>query len=397
VTRVVVLTETSGWGGTEVNTLGVIEALAAAGHEVTHLQIGHDVYRQVGPPPVGTYQTEAVPVAPYRNLRFPPLGWWLRLLRPLRPDVVVLSKGGFDLRSAALDVAARAVARRYVTLEHHPAALPPPRTSRRHLGGLVPGLALWWWRQYGLERVRGRAHVAAPHRVITDSRRVTDLLVRYYGLDLGKTFLVPWGVDPAVFAFRAEPRAELRARWAIPPAALVLGSVGRLEPVKAPERAVRAFAAVRRRLPALDAWLVLAGTGSQLEPVRALAVELGVADRVVTPGFVARAADALAALDVYVMPSREEGLGMALLEAMACERACVAMHSGGPADILTRPELGWLTPADDEPAFTDAVLAAVRRDAPDRAAMGRAARAHVERHFGFARQVGQVAELVATV
>jgi glycosyltransferase involved in cell wall biosynthesis len=72
------------------------------------------------------------------------------------------------------------------------------------------------------------------------------------------------------------------------------------------------------------------------------------------------------------------------------------MHSGGPADILTRPELGWLTPADDEPAFTDAVLAAVRRDAPDRAAMGRAARAHVERHFDFARQVGRMAELVVT-
>jgi glycosyltransferase involved in cell wall biosynthesis len=337
-----------------------------------------------------------VPIAPYRNLRSAPLGWWLRLLRPLKPDVLVLSKGAFDLRSAALDLAARIVARRYVTVEHHPAALPPPRTSRRHLGGLVPGLALWWWRYYGLERVRGRAHVAAPHRVITDSRRVTDLLVRYYRLDLSKTFLVPWGVDPAVFAFRAEARAELRARWSIPPAALVLGSVGRLEPVKAPERAVRAFAAVRRHLPALDTWLVLAGTGSQLEPVRSLAADLGVADRVITPGFVARAADALAALDVYVMPSREEGLGMALLEAMACERACVAMHSGGPADILTRPELGWLTPADDEPAFTDAVLAAVRRDASGRAAMGRAARAHVKQHFDFARQVGRVAELVVS-
>ena len=396
MTRVVFLTETEGWGGTEVNTLGVIEALAAAGHEVTNVQVGHDTYRQLGPAPVGQYRTESVPVAPYGNLRHPPLGWWVRLLRPLRPDVVVLSKGAFDLYSLSLDVAARAVARRYVVMEHHPVPPLPPRASRRHLGGLVPGLGLWWWRHHGVTEVRGRVHVAASHRVITDSRFVTDLLVRRYGLSRRKTFLVPCGVDPATFRFRADARAELRTQWGIPADALVVGSVGRLEHVKAPDRAVRAFADVRRRLPDDDLRLLLAGTGSQLEPVRALAAELGVADRLVTPGFVPAAAAALTALDIYMMPSREEGLGIALLEAMACERACVAMHSGGPGDILTAPTLGWLTPPDDEPAFADALLSAARVGPAARAAMGQAARAHVDAHFNVARQVGRMAELIVT-
>jgi glycosyltransferase involved in cell wall biosynthesis len=128
--------------------------------------------------------------------------------------------------------------------------------------------------------------------------------------------------------------------------------------------------------------------------MRTLAGELGIADRVVLPGFVEDAAEALSALDVYLMPSRSEGLGMALIEAMACERSCVAMNSGGPGEILTDPSLGWLTPADDVAAFTRALLTAVDEDGAARAARGRRARAHVVARFDERRQTGRVAGLI---
>lgn len=385
--RIVVVTQPAGWGGTEVNTVGVVRELAARGHAVTVLQLGDDVYDRYLSTPQ-PFATVTVPMPePLEHLS---VRWWCRLLRGCRPDVVVLSKGAFDIQAPALDLAVRLLARRYVLLEHHPATPPPARSSRRHLGGLLPGLALWWWRK----QLPRRLHLRAAHRIITDSAFVTDILAEHYALPRARAVCVPWGIDVTRFTFRADARQRLRDGWGLPPEALVVGSVGRLAVVKGPDRALRAFAALREARPALPAWLVLAGEGPEAEAMRTLAEELGIADRVVLPGFVEDAAEALSALDVYLMPSRSEGLGMALIEAMACERSCVAMNSGGPGEILTDPSLGWLTPADDVAAFTVALLTAVEEDEAARAARGRRARAHVVARFDERRQTGRVAGLI---
>jgi glycosyltransferase involved in cell wall biosynthesis len=385
--RVVVLTHANAWGGTEINTLGVARSLAAHGHEVTILQLGHALYDRyvAAPRPFGTVAV-TLPV-PFDDL---PIRWWRRLLRPYRPDVLLLSKGGFGIQTPALDVAARLHARRYILLEHHPADPPPPRSSRRHLGGLVPGLALWWWRQ----QLAQRLHLRMAHRVITDSEFVTGLLAEHYALPRARAALVHCGIDVDAFEFREQARRRLREQWGIPADALVLGAVGRLVQVKGYDRALRSLRALREARPSLALRFVLAGEGPEREPLLQLASELGVADLVALPGFVADAADALSALDVYLMPSRAEGLGMALLEAMACERVCVAINSGGPAEILTDATLGWLTPADDEDAFTAALCDAVALSADERAALGRRARAHVMANFDGRRQAELVAQLV---
>jgi glycosyltransferase involved in cell wall biosynthesis len=393
--RIIVLTNCDQWGGTEINTLGVIDALSACGHEVTLLQIGHDTYDRWGPGSTNGHRSVSVSMAPYHNFNSLPFGWWRRLLREWAPDVCVLSKGWFEMRSPGLDLAARLGLRRFVVIEHHPAEPMLPRTTWRRLGGRMrkPDPQWWrWWRHY----LGTRLHTAAPHRVISDSRFTADVLHTHYSLARGKTFVIHPGVDPRAFTFRSGARAELRAQWGIPGDALVLGSVGRLEPVKGLDRSVRAFAEVTREYPGSPAWLLLAGNGAERERLMTLAGELGVADRVVFPGYVEHAADALAVLDCYLMPSREEGFGIALIEAMACERVCVAMDSGGPRDILTDPSLGWITPADDQAAFTEAVCAAVSLDADARRAMGRAARAHVEQHFDRGRQTRRIADLIVT-
>jgi glycosyltransferase involved in cell wall biosynthesis len=72
------------------------------------------------------------------------------------------------------------------------------------------------------------------------------------------------------------------------------------------------------------------------------------------------------------------------------------MNSGGPQDILTDPSLGWLTPANAQEPFTEAALAAARLGDAERRAMGRAARAHVEAHFDYAKQMRRIAELIVT-
>ena len=386
--RVSILTYApSGWGGTEVNTLGFARALAADGHSVALVQLGHRVYREHIDANEAVELRDVDPPAPLNAI---PFGWWRRLLRSLEPDVCALSKGGFEVRAPALDLAAHVSARRYVLIEHHPAEALPPRTSSRHLGGLVPGIGLWWWREF----LPAWFHLRLADRVITDSEHVTSVLESSFRLDRSKTFCVHPGIDAGRVAFRPCSRDRLRTAWGIPDDAVVIGSVARLVPVKALDRAVRAVADLHAQRVHPSLWLVIGGDGPERASLRQLAAELGVADRVVTPGYVPDVADALSAFDVFVMPSREEGFGITLLEAMACERVSVAMNSGGPAEIITNDLLGWLTPADDQEAFVAGVRQAVLLSADERRMMGARARSHVVDDFSRETQMRRLARLI---
>jgi glycosyltransferase involved in cell wall biosynthesis len=377
----------SGWGGTEVNTIGFARALVTEGHDVTLVQLGHHEYRDRVVAGDGIVLKDVELPARLHDVTF---AWWRRLLGSLKPDIFALSKGGFEIRSTRLDLVARLAARKYVLLEHHPAAPLPPRTSTRHLGGLIGGMGIWWWREF-LPRW---FHLWLADRVITDSEHVTSILASSFHLDRAKTFCVHPGIDPDQIAYRDRAGSELRSEWGIPSDALVLGSVGRLAPVKALDRTLYAFAALKAQGSERPCWLVIAGDGPDRESLGKLAEELGIAGHVAFPGYVRDAADALSALDVFLMPSREEGFGIALLEAMACERVCVAMNSGGPGEILADDSLGWLTPPDDQEAFVEALRRAMLLDANERRVMGAKARAHVIANFSRETQMRRLARLI---
>jgi glycosyltransferase involved in cell wall biosynthesis len=121
---------------------------------------------------------------------------------------------------------------------------------------------------------------------------------------------------------------------------------------------------------------------SLAEDMRADAEARGLADRVTFTGPVQNVHDYLRAADVFVLPSRREGLPVALMEAMACALPSVASRLPGSTDTLIEGGLsGLLVPPGDVAAFAEAV--SVILTAPDRAVrMGTAARATVSRHFG---------------
>jgi glycosyltransferase involved in cell wall biosynthesis len=94
------------------------------------------------------------------------------------------------------------------------------------------------------------------------------------------------------------------------------------------------------------------------------------------------------------MPSRFEGLGLALLEAMASGCCPVVMGVGGIRDIVTDPALGWMAPAGDREAFQRGMQAALDLGPDGRAAMGARARQHVLQHFRAAEQYAKLADLI---
>lgn len=146
-------------------------------------------------------------------------------------------------------------------------------------------------------------------------------------------------------------RETARARLRCPTAGPLIGVVGRVEPWKGQDLALRMLAQLTVRLPA--AQLVLIGAQRSATwpefgaEVAALANELELADRVVFAGHIGDASVLLPALDVLVCASREEGFGLAAVEAMAAGVPIVSTRCGGPADVVEDGRTGLLVPTED--------------------------------------------------
>jgi glycosyltransferase involved in cell wall biosynthesis len=191
---------------------------------------------------------------------------------------------------------------------------------------------------------------------------------------------VPLGIErPAPLSQASGAAAgQQRAAFGLPEQAFVLTTIGRVVARKASEQLPRMLAAARRP----NLYLLVVGDGPRLASVRALAAELGVADRIRFLGQVTEAEKlrVLAASDLFVSTSQHEGFGLVFLEAMAFGLPIVCYDRGGQTDFLSTPDTGSVVRLNDLEAFTAAVceLAA----APERcAAIRRHNLAAVEEFF----------------
>ncbi|HEX9094368.1 MAG TPA: glycosyltransferase, partial [Coriobacteriia bacterium] len=127
--------------------------------------------------------------------------------------------------------------------------------------------------------------------------------------------------------------------------------VGNMVPVKGVPTLLDAFSRVRDA--GVADRLVLVGDGPLRAELEVRAGELGVREAVTFTGRLSQAdvALAMAAADVFVLPSLNEGLSVALLEAMACGTPCVASSVGGVPEVLDDPACGRLVPPDDAEAL----------------------------------------------
>jgi glycosyltransferase involved in cell wall biosynthesis len=144
----------------------------------------------------------------------------------------------------------------------------------------------------------------------------------------GRWRVQPYGLDLAPFR-RTPERARLRAALGIPADALVVGHVGRFDPQKNHALLLR----ILERWLALEArgFALLVGDGALRAKIMAAAAEAGIAGRIAFPGVRADVPDLmLAAMDVFVFPSRYEGLGLALIEAQAAGLPCVVSDAVPP-------------------------------------------------------------------
>jgi glycosyltransferase involved in cell wall biosynthesis len=282
-----------------------------------------------------------------------------RALRQTRPDIVHVHSGVW-FKSA---LAARLARVRGVVFTEH---------GREHHDPPVVQF---------LDRQAARM----TNTVVAVSARLAAYLGERVGIPRAQITTIENGVDTDRFHPR-EDVAAARAAFGIPGDALVVGSVGRLEPVKAYDRVIRAIAFGRDRgLFGETPYLLLCGDGSERQRLQELATLLGLADRVCFPGWVADPAGAYGAMDVFVLPSLSEGLSVSLLEAMASGAVPLVTPVGANPEVL-RDLPSQLVAADDPNLFA-AALASTAQSAEQRRRLSAAARQIVVARYSQSRML----------
>ena len=179
------------------------------------------------------------------------------------------------------------------------------------------------------------------------TRPVAERVLAYPGVDPSKVRVIPNGVDRGFWA-PSEAAPDVGRR---PPMIL---SIGRLTPVKGHDVLLRAFARVRERVS--EARLVLVGEGESQESLERLAGELRLGDAVAFAGHLPKEQirPLMDEARVFTLPSRSEGMPLALLEAMAAGVPSVATRVGGVPGLVA-PDAGLLVPPEDPAALAEAL------------------------------------------
>jgi glycosyltransferase involved in cell wall biosynthesis len=173
------------------------------------------------------------------------------------------------------------------------------------------------------------------------------------------------------------PNRAARHRFGLLPGDEVVGFVGQLIDRKNPLLLIRALERIRDRSN-LKALFV--GDGPLREPLAAEIARLGLSDRVRLVPFQDDVQDVLDAIDVLVLPSRQESFGLVLLEAGARCKPVIACDSEGPSEIVVAGKTGLLVPQDDPESLANAIESMFNGEL-DRRALGEAGRNRVEAFF----------------
>lgn len=197
--------------------------------------------------------------------------------------------------------------------------------------------------------------------VVCISQGVSDSLHKGFGIPRQKMKVI---YNPALDHDTPQLAAEPPAHpWCADPTYPLFLAVGRLEPQKAFDILIKAFASIADRRPMR---LLILGEGPLRRDLEAQVRAAGVADRVAMPGFVANTLACMRGSAVFVLSSRWEGLGNVLIEALATGTRVVSTDCrSGPREILADGRFGKLVPVDDAQALSAAMLTALDHDPGD--------------------------------
>jgi len=192
-------------------------------------------------------------------------------------------------------------------------------------------------------------------RYIPLSDELESFLFDQVSVNPTKSIKICNGVDTQRFVPDTSSRRLMLPEGFLPNGALLIGTVGRLESVKNQLLLVDGFIELLTRDPALKQTirLMLVGDGSMRELIEQRINEAGITELVCMTGSRNDVSELMAALDVFVLPSKAEGVSNTILEAMATALPVIATDVGGNAQLVVDNETGFIIPSEEVSALAD--------------------------------------------
>lgn len=339
------------WRGGQQQVLLTVLGLRARGHRA--VLVAHpegELFRRASEGP------DLVPLAPMNEVDLA-TAWKLnKIVKQWKPQIVhahdphAVSMAGLALSFSAPDPRPKLIASRRVDF---------------HLQSHT--FSQWKYRQMD-------GFIAASHAI-------EDILVAD-GIPAGRIEVVHDGID--VEKIQHRPAIDLHAEYWLPHGVPVIVNVGALVGHKGQKYLVDAMPIVLREVP--DAHLVIFGEGELRAPLEKQIKQLSLGKRVLLPGFREDVMSLMKSADLFVMSSVTEGLGSAVLDAMAMGHAVVGTKAGGIPEAVIHDETGLLVDPADAKALAVAIVR-ILKNANLRKQFGDAGRARVTEYFGVDRLV----------
>ena len=313
--RILHTESSTGWGGQENRTMNELITMRERGHEMAVLS--RPGARIIERAKEAGFQTFAV------NMRgvvdFPAIFKLRGVLKEFRPDVVN-THSGRDTQLAGM--AARSLFNRPLIVRTRHLAL--PITSKF-------------------------SYSILPDHVVTVSNYVERYLVEA-GVPAKQVSTVSTGVDFSRYD-RSTVQGNLREELGLAADSLLIGTVAILRAKKGHAEILDAAPEVLKRFP--KAHFVFAGDGPQTENLKARIAADGLTGRVHLLGLRRDVTNVLASLDVFVLPTHQEALGTAFIEAAAMGIPAVASNVDGVPEVVRDGQTGLLVPAQDGKALIE--------------------------------------------
>jgi glycosyltransferase involved in cell wall biosynthesis len=292
-----------------------------------------------------------------------------RATRSIAPDIVHTHSGVWYKGS----LAARSAGVRHVVHTEHGRRHPDPLADR-----IFDGLA-----------------ARRTEMVVGVSERLAQELPGALRIRPEKVVCIPNGIDADLFRPRPDT-GKLRRELGLSPNTVIIGSIGRLEPIKAYDVMIDAFARFLATDVGKDAHLVIGGEGTARAVLEARSQRLSITSRVHLPGWRDDVHDLLSAFSLFTMSSRSEGTSISLLEAMSAGLAPVVTDVGGNRAVLGPSLSDCLVPSGQAEGLAAEWIRTL--ETPDcRRVRGELARRRVVERFGAATTAAAYENLYISV
>ncbi len=258
---------------------------------------------------------------------------------------------------------------------------------KAHIPGIVTHVHSTYW-DYEKRHIRTERKLSRfTHKIICCSKAVENFVRDFENIKDSKTIMIYNGVDEDKFSKHKDSRS-IRAELGIDEGSPVVGTVSALTPHKGHIHLIQAASSVLGTFPSTR--FLIVGDGFLRARLEDQAKNLNISSSVIFTGERKDIPEILSLMDIFVLPSfSREGLGLAILEAMAVGRPVVATEIGGIPEAVIQGKTGLLVPPGDSEEMAQAIIQ-ILQDPEKAKSMGEKGRARVKERFTKTKMLSEI-------